>query len=185
MKNVPRSTTAAPRNGVPRTPEEQAAITRSNRRVIAGFAIVMLIGFAGIVRGMFFADPAVLVRIFDAGPEDQYAIGKVVPFPEQNVYLIGVDTGEIRAVAGLIDGSPCTVEWRPDDERGRARNPRQQPGVLVDPCSDAVWAASGAALSGTSRPLRTFQVGPLTAADGTRHVRVQLLGDRHPPRRTP
>lgn len=169
-----------PAAAAPRTPEEQARLTRSNRLIIGGIVLVLLLGLAGIVRGAFFSDPRTLVRTFDAGPESQYAVGKVVPFPEQSLYLIGIETGEIRAVDGLIQGSLCTVEWRPDDERGRERNPRQEPGTLVDPCTTAVWATSGAALSGTSRPLRTFIVRPLTAPDGSRHVGVELLGNRHP-----
>lgn len=155
-------------------------MTRSNRLIIGGIVLVLVIGLAGLVRGAFFGEPHVLVRVFDAGPESQYAVGRVVPFPEQSVYLIGIETGEIRAVDGVIDGSLCAVEWRPDDERGRQRNPRQQPGVILDPCSEAVWAASGAALSGTTRPLRTFVTKPLTGPDGNRHVGVELLGDRHP-----
>jgi hypothetical protein len=152
----------------------------TNARItVFAIAAMFVFGVVGVIWGTFF--PAhVPVEMLDAGPETGFAIGKVVVFPEQNVYLIGLPDGEIRAVDGVVKGDHCTLEYRPDDLRGTSRNPLKTPGVLVDPCSGAVWAATGDAIEGADEPLRTFSVMGVDGPDGTRHVSVEVIGDRHP-----
>lgn len=149
----------------------------------ANLTVVVLVAFflfalAGVVRGALFARPDIHVRWVDAGPESDYAIGHVIPLAGQGVYVIGIENGTLRAVDGLVKATGCWVEFLPTDARGRAHNPRQQPGAFRDPCSGAVWAASGDAIEGALVPLRTFPVASFMAPDGSRHVRVEVVGDR-------
>jgi hypothetical protein len=156
----------------------------NGRLVLLGAAATLVFGVAGVIWGTLFPEKFES-QLFDAGPESNFAIGKVVAFPEPNIYLIGMEDGQLRAIDGVVKANGCTVEYRPDDPRGAARNPRQQPGVFVDPCTGAVWAADGDGLSGTDTPLRTFIVMQATASDGSKHVQVEVIGDRHPTPRTP
>ena len=145
---------------------------------VIAFAAFFILGLFGVVRGALFARPDIHVEWVDAGPETEYAIGKVIPMAGQGVYVLGLEDGSLRAVDGLVKDSGCYVEFLPTDDRGRPHNPRQQPGAYRDPCNGALWAASGDALEGTHEPLRTFSVASFVAPDGTRHVRVEVLGDR-------
>lgn len=163
------------------TTTEQRAPSNSNlstKLTVLAFAAFFVFALVGVVRGAFFAQPNVHVKWTDAGPESEYAIGKVIPMAGQGVYVIGLENGSLRAVDGLVKTSGCFVEFLPDDERGRTHNPRQQPGALRDPCTGAMWAANGDAIDGGHLPLRTFAVASFLAEDGTRHVRVEVLGDR-------
>lgn len=149
------------------------------RLTILVIVAMFVFGVVGVAWGTF-NPKRVEVRYLDAGPESRFAVGKVVAFPEQNVYVIGLENGQLRAVDGVVRNSGCVVEYRPQDPRGAERNPRGEPGVFVDPCSGAVWAATGDVLSGADRSLRTFTVTGQTAADGTKRVEVEVIGDRHP-----
>jgi hypothetical protein len=169
-------------------PGEPAAVAGTAPRwyLLTGPRVTILVivamsvfGLVGVAWGVFHPKQVAL-QYLDAGPESRFAIGKVVAFPEQNVYVIGLENGQLRAIDGVVQYSECIVEYRPDDPRGAERNPRGGPGVYVDPCSGAVWAATGDALSGADRPLRTFTVTGQTAADGARRVEVEVIGDRHP-----
>lgn len=149
------------------------------RLTILVIVAMFVFGLIGVTWGTF-NPKRIEVQYLDGGPESRYAIGKVVAFPEQNVYIIGLENGQLRAIDGVVRNSECIVEYRPQDPRGAERNPRGEPGVFVDPCSGAVWAATGDALSGADRSLRTFTVVGKQGADGTRHVEVEVIGDRHP-----
>jgi|GEM_PF-1260232 len=156
----------------------------NGRLVLLGVAATFVFGIGGVVWGTLFPE-VIPSKLFDAGVESNFAIGKVVAFPEPNVFVIGMENGQLRAIDGVVKSNGCTVEYRPDDPRGAARNPRQVPGVYVDPCSGAVWAADGDGLVGTDTPLRTFSVMGSTAADGSKHVQVEVIGERHPAPRIP
>jgi hypothetical protein len=149
------------------------------RLTILVIVAMSLFGIVGVAWGTFHPKQ-VAVEYLDAGPESRFAIGKIVAFPEQNVYVIGLENGQLRAIDGVVRYSECIVEYRPQDVRGAERNPRGEPGVYVDPCSGSVWAATGDVLSGADRPLRTFTVTGQTAPDGSKRVEVEVIGDRHP-----
>lgn len=166
--------TAAPHEPV----EAQPANTLGAKLTVIAFIAFFVFAFVGVVRGAYFAEPNIQVRWVDAGPESEFAIGRVVPLLGQGVYVIGIENGSLRAVDGLVKSTGCWVEFLPDDDRGRVHNPRQQPGALRDPCSGAVWAANGDAIEGARVPLRTFPVASFLAPDSTRHVRVEVVGDR-------
>lgn len=148
------------------------------RLTIAGLALVLVVGVAGSLWGAFIADPDVRLQQLDAGPVGEFAIGRVKPFPPQNVYIVGIEDGRIRALDGIIKDSGCAVRWLPDDTRTQSVNPDRQPGAFVDPCSGAVWSAVGNAFSGTSDPMRTFQIDYETNDAGVQHVWVEVIGDR-------
>ena len=132
------------------------------------------VGVFGVVWGGLHPPQIQVVR-FDAGNLDQFAIHRVVAYPERDLYLVGLESGAIRAIDGRVEGG-CRVRWLPEDARGSARNPAGLPGVFEDPCTQALWSFEGNAISGTSRPLRTPQVEPGISADGrTSHVFVELV----------
>lgn len=156
----------------------EAGSNLGTKLTVLAFLAFFVFGVAGVVRGAYFAQPEIRVQWVDAGPESDYAIGKVIPVPDQGVYVIGIENGSLRAVDGLVKATGCWVEYLPTDERGRPHNPLQQPGAFRDPCSGAVWAANANVIEGSRVPLRTFPVASFLAPDGTRHVRVEVVGDR-------
>lgn len=148
------------------------------RLTLFGLALVFVVGMAGSLWGAFFADPDVRLQQLDAGPVGEFAIGEVKPFPEQSVYMVGVEDGRIRALDGIIKDSGCAVEWLPNDTRTQSVNFGERPGAFIDHCSGAVWSALGNAFSGTRNPMRTFQVDYETNAAGVQHVWVEVIGNR-------
>lgn len=143
-----------------------------------GPAMLLLVTALGVfaVFWGYFNPPTIEVVLFDAGDLSRFAIHRVVPYPGQHLYLVGMEDGRIRAVDGRVRGSNCKVEWLPDDPRGAGRNPQSLPGVLRDPCSGALWSFEGNAISGTDQPLRTPRVAPRMSPDGkSQHVTVELV----------
>lgn len=118
----------------------------------------------------------ITVQEFDAGPVSDLAIAKVVAFEEMDIFLVGLADARIRVIDGVLRGSGCIVDYRPDDDRGRAQNPGNVPGTFVDPCSGAVWAITGDAISDSTEALRTFFKELRTLEDGRQHVLVELIG---------
>lgn len=145
---------------------------------LLGLLLVIIVGVGGSLYGAFLADPDIRVRQLDAGPVERFAIGEVVAYPDDNVYLVGLEDGRIRAVDGIVKASGCVVEWLPTEARTASGNPQGMPGGYRDPCSGAVWHTSGNAFSGTSEPLRTFQIDYETNDEGVQHVWVEVLGKR-------
>lgn len=139
--------------------------------------LITAVSVGGVVWGAYFAHPDVTVRMVDGGPVSALAIGKVHPLVGENVYLVGLEDGRVRAVDGLVASSGCAVAWHADDETGRARNPQQQPGVFVDPCTGRRFSMTGDALD-SEEPLRAFQIRYNLGDDGYQHVRVEVIGKR-------
>lgn len=148
------------------------------RLTIAGLALVAIVGIGGAVWGGVIADPEVHVQHLDAGPVRGFAIGEVVPYPDQNVYLLGIEDGRIRAIDGIVKDTGCAVRWDPADARTIAENTGHASGAYTDPCSGHVWTNAGNAFAGAKAPLRTFQIEYHTNDDGVQHVWVEVIGDR-------
>jgi hypothetical protein len=148
------------------------------RITIAALAIVTAILLFGVLWGGFVADPDINVQKLDYGPVSQFAIGKVVPEPDTNVYLVGIQDGRIRAIDGIVETTGCAVEWHPDDQRTVVSDGNGVAGAYVDPCSGGVWNIYGDAVSGAKDPLRTFDVDYQTGDDGVQHLWVEVIGDR-------
>ena len=124
----------------------------------------------------YFNPPAIRVVMFDAGDRTQFAAHKVVVYPDQHLYVVGMADGRVRAIDGRVADSNCKVEYLPDDPRGAERNPNGLPGIYRDPCSGALWSFEGNAISGTDKPLRTPFVTPSLSADGkSQRVMVELV----------
>ena len=162
----------------------EALGTRIGRRVPASLRgvswgplallVVSVLAIATVIWGNL-RGPGIEIRYFDAGPLSDYAIGAVLAFPEEEIYVVGMADGRLRAIDGQVESSGCSVRYLPSDERGRGRNPLRVAGVFEDPCTGALWAVTGDALSGTEEPLRTPFVLIGTADDGLQHVRVELV----------
>jgi hypothetical protein len=144
----------------------------------AALAVVSIVAIGGTLWGAFVANPDLHVQQYDAGPVSDFAIGKVAPYPDVNIYLVGLFDGRIRAIDGIAKETKCAVQWLPDDTRTSAENPDRAPGAYVDPCSSAVWTRLGNAFSGTNEPLRTFEVEYVTNDEGVQHVWVEVIGPR-------
>lgn len=142
------------------------------------FLVVSALGIVVAIYGTYFADPNIRVRRFDAGPVSQFAIGQVNAYPDIDLYIVGLEDGRLRAIDGRVQGTACSVEWRPNDLQGSVRNPGGTPGAYVDPCGTGVWDMLGDAISGTDVPLRTPQITYLPGADGYQHVLVEMIN--HP-----
>lgn len=136
--------------------------------------IVSVLAIATVIWGNL-RGPGIEIRYFDAGPLSDYAIGAVVAFPEEEIYVIGMADGRLRAIDGRVESSGCSVRHLTNDERGRSRNPLGAAGAFEDPCTGALWAVTGDALSSAEEPLRTPFVLIGTADDGLQHVRVELV----------
>lgn len=141
----------------------------------AAFLVVTALAIGTSVYGYFYG-PKLEVVQFDAGNVNQFAIHRVVAYPEHDLYLVGLDNGGIRAIDGRVETSDCRVRWLPDDTRGASRNPAGLPGVFEDRCTGALWSFEGNAISGSEQPLRTPHVSPGISPDGrTQHVLVELV----------
>ncbi|MYH41236.1 MAG: hypothetical protein F4150_05630 [Chloroflexi bacterium] len=123
----------------------------------------------GNIRG-----PGITVRYVDAGPLSDYEVSSVVYLAEEEIYVVGLADGRLRAVDGEVASSRCSVRYLPRDERGRARNPLGVAGVFEDPCTGSAWAVTGDALDDGSEPLRTRFVWITTAEDGVQRVFVEV-----------
>ena len=138
-------------------------------------ALVSAAGLLAVFWG-YFNPPAIRVVMFDAGDRTQFAAHKVVVYPDQHLYVVGMADGRVRAIDGRVADSNCKVEYLPDDPRGAERNPNGLPGIYRDPCSGALWSFEGNAISGTDKPLRTPFVTPSLSADGkSQRVMVELV----------
>ena len=156
---------------------------RRRRRVPIGLVAVAAFSLATVVAalwGWLAVDPQLRVFTFDAGAVDRFEIGRVVPFEELDLYVVGLADGRIRAVDGIVRGNGCAVRWLPDDQRALSVNPRAAAGAFEDPCTGTLWAITGDAVAGTLDPLRSFLVTYRTDAAGVQHVEVEVLG-RAPP----
>src|SRR5690606_12475848 len=104
------------------------------------------------------------VVYFDAGAADSFEISKVTAFPDQDLFVVGMEDGRLRAIDARVESSGCTANWLADDSRGRTHNPSRLPGVFEDPCSGAIWSMEANAIEGTNQPLRTphidYRPGP-------------------------
>lgn len=137
---------------------------------------VILLSLVAVFWGAVIAKPEFTVSTFDAGPLDQFSVGGLVPFEEAGVYVYGLEDGRLRALDGVVRATGCRVRWLPDDKRTESANPGHRSGAFLDPCSGAIWAVDGDALSGTSEPLRTFIASVSEDARGVLHVYIEVIG---------
>lgn len=151
---------------------------KRGRLTLVGLALLFTVGVGGALWGGIGANPDIVIDIYDAGPVSQFKISEVVPYPDVNVYLVGLEDGRIRAVDGIVKETGCAVQWLPDDTRAKAANPDGKSGAYLDPCSGALWTILGNAYSGVTEPLRTFDLEYITNEQGVQHVWVEVLGHR-------
>ena len=139
----------------------------------AGPLALLLVTVAGVgaVLWGFFNPPEIRLVQFDAGPVSQWKAQRIVGFPDQRVYVVGLDDGRLRALDTRIEASGCVAEWKPSDARGTATNPGGLPGVFEDACGGGVWSMLGNAISGSDKPLRTPLVDARPDTQG-RELRV-------------
>ena len=152
------------------------------RTGLVAVSLITLAAIGAIFWGTLVDPPEMQVFNFDAGPVSEFEIGKVKALDQIDIYVVGLADGRIRALDGIVEENGCAVEFRPDDPRGSARNPGGVAGAFVDPCSDAVWAITGDALSAPwpLEPLRTPRVTFPEFEDGARHVLIEVIGRPRP-----
>lgn len=155
-------------------------LPRRTGPVVIGLITLAAIG--AILWGTLVDPLEVEVFTFDAGPVDEFEIGRATALDQLDIYVVGLADGRIRALDAIVEENACRVEFRPDDVRGSARNPGGVAGAFVDPCSGAVWAITGDALSAPwpLEPLRTPRVTFPEFEDGTRHVLIEVIGRARP-----
>ena len=156
-----------------------------SRHAIGPFALIAL-SFAGIglvVWGATIGKADFVVESYDAGPLEQFAIGRIVAFEEPGLYVFGREDGQLRILDGLVRLTGCRAQWLPDDPRARSANPDGASGTFADPCSEALWAMTGSAIAGTEEPLRTFTYRVRAGPDGADHIYIGVIG-RDPNRST-
>jgi len=124
---------------------------------MAGPLALLFVTLAGVgaVFWGYFNPPDIRVVQFDAGPVSQWKAQRIVGFPEQELYVVALPDGRLRALDTRVEASRCVAMWKPDDPRGAAKNPGGLPGVFEDACGGGVWSVLGDAISGTDEPLRT------------------------------
>lgn len=146
---------------------------RQTFRKWAGPGALFFVSFLGIAAVFwgYFNPPDIRVVQFDAGPVSQWKAQRIVGFPEQNVYIVALDDGRLRALDTRIEATRCVAEWKPDDARGVAANPGSLPGVFEDACGGGVWSMLGNALSGSDQPMRTPLVDARPDTEG-REIRI-------------
>ncbi|MDA0352246.1 MAG: hypothetical protein O3A10_08550 [Chloroflexi bacterium] len=141
--------------------------------------LVSAIGIGAVFWGAFIAEPQIHVTLFDTGTEDAaletLRADGVIAFAEQNIYVVGLEDGRLRAIDGRVEKTGCKVEFLPNDPRGVARNPFGRTGVLEDRCSGAVWSIAGDAIARTQEPLRTPVISFQVDDAGVRHLMVEVI----------
>ncbi|MEX2372490.1 MAG: hypothetical protein WD800_01680 [Dehalococcoidia bacterium] len=146
------------------------ARARNGRRVPVWLGPTLLLALSGFFLGVvlwgFFNPVDVRVEYFDAGRADAFEIGVVAPFEAQDLYVVGMPDGRLRAIDARVEASGCSVRWQAADDRGRAANPGGQPGVFEDPCSGAIWSMHANAIEGSLEPLRTPHIDYRQGPDG-------------------
>ncbi len=123
--------------------------------------------FLGVVLWGYFNPADIRVVYFDAGEADRFEVGHLTAFPEQDLYIVGLEDGRLRAIDTRIADSDCVAVWLADDPRGTTHNPGGAAGVFEDPCSGATWSMEANAIAGTEVPLRTPYIDYRPSADGT------------------
>ena len=123
--------------------------------------------FIGVVLWGYFYPAEIRVVYFDAGPADQFEVGGLTAFPDQDLYIVGMEDGRLRAIDTRVAASGCTAAWLADDARGVPHNPGGAPGVFEDPCSGATWSMESNAIAGTGEPLRTPYIDYRPSSAGT------------------
>ncbi len=156
------------------------ARTRRGGRTPSWLGPTVLLALAGFFIGVVIwggLNPAdIRVVYFDAGRADSFTIGQVTAFPDQDVYVVGLEDGRLRAIDARVADTDCVAEWLPDDDRGRAYNPRGAPGVFQDPCSGATWSMLANAIQGADEPLRTPHIDYRPGPDGrATHAYVERI----------
>lgn len=142
--------------------------------------LVTAFGIGAVLWG-YFNPPDIRISQFDAGPVSNFAIRKVTAYPEQNIYIVGLDDGRLRALDGRNQASRCSVRWLPDDPRGGVRNPGGVAGVFEDPCNGALWSMLGDAISGSDVPLRVPVIDYRPGEDGRAlHAWVEVINPGKP-----
>lgn len=122
--------------------------------------------------------PDITVVYVDAGPVTSFEVGRVDAYPEYEFYVVGLENGRLRALDGRIDESDCSVNWLPNDPRGRDYNPLGRDGVFEDPCTGATWSAIGNAISVADEPMRTPQIDFRRGEDGVNHAFIEVINPR-------
>jgi len=141
--------------------------------------VITLIGIGAVLWGRFVDPTEIAVRDFDAGVVRDYAIGDVRPFPEVDIFMVGLEDGRLRAIDGRVASTGCVVEYHPEDTRGTLANPLGRDGAFVDPCSGAAWYLDGDQLDAAGRdsePLRTFVITFETPPGEEQHAYVEVIG---------
>ena len=123
--------------------------------------------FIGVVLWGYFNPAEIRVVYFDAGQADTFERGHLRAYPEQDLYIVGLEDGRLRAIDARVADSGCTATWIADDTRGIPHNPDGAPGVFEDPCSGATWSMEANAIAGTEQPLRTPYIDYRPSSDGT------------------
>ena len=129
--------------------------------------------FIGVVLWGYFNPSEIRVVYFDAGRADAFEIGQLREFPGEDLYVLGMTDGRLRAIDGRVEASGCSVVWNMDDARGAAHNPGGVPGVFEDPCSGAIWSIEANAIEGSTVPLRTPYIDYRPGSDGAVHAFVE------------
>ena len=171
--------TETPASSAPPAPRRIGPITVPRNLGPTMLLISSALGIAAVFWGQFVSDPGIEVRLLDAGPEaavlDVLRDDHVYPIPGEDLYVVALDDGRLRAVDGRVQFSGCAVDYLPNDPRGETRNPFRAPGVLEDPCSGAVWSVAGDAIARVDEPLRTPQISFKNDEDGVRHLFVEVI----------
>ena len=149
---------------------------KSTPRWIGPVALLVVSGFfIGVVIWGWLNPMDIRVEYYDVGPADHFSIGEITPFVDENLYVVGLHDGRLRAIDGRIDGTDCTVSWLPNDQRGREFNPGNATGVFEDPCTGAIWSMEANVIEGTTEPLRTPYIDYRPGADGALHAFIERV----------
>src|SRR5690606_10526547 len=128
--------------------------------------VAVSVFFIGVVIWGWANPPEIRVEYLDAGRAAAFVFNDANALPERNPYVSGLEDGRLRAIDGRVEASGCTVDWLPNDARGRSYNPGSVSGVFEDPCSGATWSMIANAIQGSTEPLRTPYIDYRPGPDG-------------------
>ena len=133
--------------------------------------IVTVIGIYAVLHG-YMNPPRIQIEKFDAGSINNFLIGDVKYFQEEEFYLVGMKNGNIRALQQSMHKS-CSLTYFGNRENNDNKiKPFAIQNIFFDDCNN-MWDVNGNSFSQNQVPLKTLFV-KIENSSGDSKVIVEL-----------
>jgi cytochrome b6-f complex iron-sulfur subunit len=130
-------------------PASDGGVSRRDFLNEIAFSALGIAGVGSAVVTYRYLSPNVLFEpptTFRVGSPDQYAVGSVIYFPEQQVYIVRTADG-FYAVSAVCTHLGCITQWKPEAD------------LIACPCHGSKFTRAGVKIEGPApRPLPHFLI---------------------------